>query len=244
MDIRKAKKERIAAIFSGIFCCLLGSYVTGFGAFIVYLAIRSGIKGEVIEDVIIVLLLGLGIMLLSLLVWRLVVRYFKEAKRLKQYIAEHEDNTEVSAITSDDRGQRMFEGVMALAVGAFGIIWMMGLWEAGAWWFAAIGGVIVGVPWIMAAYSLREAFQPVEKRQDAFQTDAPKAPSEKGKRGRILRILMIGALAIYDVIAGARAFWHGISEKELPMFVLFNVLLILAVIVQIRNELRRAKDNR
>ncbi len=244
MNIIKVKKERIAAVVGGIFCCLLGSYVTGFGAFIVYLAIRSGIKGDVIEDVIIALLLGLGIMLLSLLVWRLVVRYFKEAKQLRQYITENEDKPDASESTASDRGQLMSEGVMTLAVGVFGIIWMMGLWEAGAPWFAAMGAFLVIAAGATAVYNLKAAMQIESKMHDVSEVNEQQDSDAKGKRGRILGILLLGALSVYTIITDTMAFSRGISEKELPMFVLFNVLLILAIIVQIRNGLKKAKSSK
>lgn len=244
MRLQEAKKERIISLISGIFCSLLGSYVTGFGGFIAYLAVRSGIKGDEIKDVIVLAVLGAGILLLSFFVWKAAIKELKKSKQLKRYIAENEDKQSRSEIMFDERGRMMFEGIMALAVAVFGILWTMQLWDAGAWWFAAIGGIfIVILPCVVAVYNLKEAFQSVPKQQDAA-ADAPQFSSEKGKRGRILWTLVLGVMAIYDVIRFAEVFSHGISEKELPIFILFNMILTLGIIVRVKNDLKQPNGNR
>ena len=230
--VKEAKHTHFISLVQGIFLSFLACWVTAFGLFIGYLAIIEGGKGEAIGDVAVLGLLGAGIVLLSVLVWKGAVREFKKAKEMKAYLAEHEGDAAEEQSPPIDRGRLMGSGLSSLAVGIFGIVWIIDALESGVpIWFAAMGAFIGIAAGAKAVSDLTDAAQvSLYKAENSEEHQAKERP--KIEKRVWIGVILTGVLGIYDAVSFGMAFARGISAKALPLILLGNAVIILTVIVQ------------
>jgi hypothetical protein len=241
MSIREAEKKRILAIVEGIFKCILAAAGTAVCGLLAYLVICIAVKGDPLEDVIIPSCVDLIFIWAAVLTWKSAADAFKKAGQLKRYIEENKDK-KIRFIqqAAMDRGTLITKMLVEAAACAFVMMWMIGVWSAGAWWFALLGSALLIVPGIMMVYDLKDMAQLQQEQQETSEEKERQEISPKANWRNILWTLLLGGLTVYNVIRNAEAFSHGIGERELPMFVVFNGLWILAIISQVANRIKKS----
>ena len=238
LKVREAKQTRLLSLIQGIFFLFLGIWVTAFALFIGYLAMVAVSDGEPIGDAVILGLLGAGIILLSILVWKGAGREFKKAKELKAYIAEHEGDAQEEQSTPVERGRLMGSGLASLAVGIFGIVWMIDALKNGVpIWFGAMGAFIVAAAGVKAVSDLTDAAQSVPSKADDSENDRLQDRPKIGMRALVC-VILLGVLGVYDAVSFGMAFAQGIAAKALPLVLLGNAVIVLTVIVQTGSEIK------
>ncbi len=236
--IKAAKRARFQAIIKGIYFSLLASYVTGFGAWIEYFAIRAGIKGDSTEDAVVLAVIGIGMMLLSILVWKEAFKEWKKVKEYKQYLMEHEGDSDAFAENAQgNRGQLLSRGFVALAISIFGGEWLLTLVDRGApIWFCVMGMLFVILAGSQAIFDLTDAVQLGQKEKIDCAEETKGTFS--GKRSKLILLILSGVLAVYNVISFGMVILREMDTKAVFLILLANVALILSVLSEINFKLK------
>jgi len=185
------------------------------------------------EDTIVLAVIGTGIMLLSILIWKAAFKEWKKAKEYKQYLTEHEgDSDKPKRYTEGERGQLMTRGLTALAIGIFIIGFVLEMIDGGApIWFPAMWMLLVIYAGSQAVFDLTDALQFGRTEPENFG-ESPTGEISSGRKRRVVGLILLGVLGIYDAVSFGMAFARGISAKALPLILLGNAVIILTVIVQ------------